>query len=111
MTSSLVILDCAIVTIGDRVKLGPNVQIYAATHPTSPDERNNGGDYAKEVHIGSDCWIGGNTVIMPGVTIGEGVTVGASSVVTRDVPSFSIAVGSPARVVKKVENVGGLRRE
>lgn len=104
----MVILDCAIVTIGDRVKFGPNVSIFAATHPADVQTRRESPDYSKEVTIGSDCWIGGHTVIMPGVTIGDGVTVGASSVVTRDIPSYSIAVGSPARVVKKLDTVSNI---
>lgn len=101
----MVILDCAVVRIGDRTKFGPGVSIFAATHPTEVQARRDTPDYSKEVTIGSDCWIGGNTVIMPGVTIGDGVTVGASSVVTRDIASYSIAVGSPARVMKKIEPV------
>jgi len=106
---SLVILDCALVTIGDRTKFGPGVSIYAATHPTEIQARRDTPDYSKGVTIGNDCWIGGNTVILPGVTVGDGVTIGASSVVTKDIPSFSIAVGSPARVIKKVEPVPDLR--
>lgn len=98
----MVILDCAIVTIGDRTKFGPGVSIFAATHPTDVQARRDFPDYSKEVTIGKDCWIGGNTVILPGVTIGDGTTVGAGSVVTKDIPSFSIAVGSPARVIKTV---------
>ncbi|KUL86351.1 hypothetical protein ZTR_08572 [Talaromyces verruculosus] len=101
---NMVILDCAIVRIGDRVKFGPNVSIFAATHPTEVQARRDTPDYSKEVTIGNDCWIGGHTVVMPGVTIGDGVTIGASSVVTRDIPSYSIAVGSPARVIKRVES-------
>jgi acetyltransferase-like isoleucine patch superfamily enzyme len=81
------------------------VSIFAATHPTAVQPRRDGTDYSKEVRIGNDCWIGGNTVILPGVTIGDGVTVGASSVVTRNIPGYSIAVGSPARVIKKVDPV------
>jgi acetyltransferase-like isoleucine patch superfamily enzyme len=102
---SMVILDCAMVTIGDRVKFGPNVGVFAATHPIEVQERRESPDYSKEVTIGNDCWIGGNSVIMPGVRIGDGVTVGANSVVTRDIPSFSVAVGSPARVIKKIKPV------
>ncbi|CAM1511801.1 Fc.00g093140.m01.CDS01 [Cosmosporella sp. VM-42] len=102
---NMVILDCAIVTIGDRTKFGPGVSIFAATNPTAVQGRRDHIDYSKEVSIGSDCWIGGNTVILPGVTIGDGVTVGAGSVVTKDIPRYSIAVGSPARVIRKVERV------
>jgi acetyltransferase-like isoleucine patch superfamily enzyme len=105
---SMVILDCAIVSIGDRTKFGPGVSIFAATHPTAVQGRRDLTDYSKEVSIGNDCWIGGNTVILPGVTIGDGVTIGASSVVTRDIPGYSIAVGSPARVIKRVDNVSDI---
>lgn len=98
----MVILDCAIVTIGNRVLFGPFVSIFAATHETEVQSRREGIEYAKPVTVGDDCWIGGNTTIMPGVTIGKGCTIGASSVVTKDIPDFSVAMGSPARVVKKV---------
>src|SRR4051812_40326630 len=99
---SMVILDCGIVTIGDRTMFGPGVSIFAATHETEIQSRRENIEYAREVNIGNDCWIGGNTVIMPGVTIGNGVTIGANSTVTKDIPSFCVAMGSPARVVKKV---------
>lgn len=84
---------------------GPSVSIYGATHETSVQSRRAGVEYAREVHIGDDCWIGGNTVIVAGVTIGQGCTIGAGSTVTKDIPAWSVAVGSPARVVKKVEEV------
>lgn len=102
---SLVILDCGMVKIGNRVLFGPFVSIFAATHETGVQSRRDGVEYAKPVSIGDDCWIGGNVTIMPGVTIGKGCTVAAGSIVTRDVPDFSVAVGTPARVVKKVEPV------
>ena len=108
---SLCILDCGLVTIGDRVLFGPGVSIFAATHETDVTSRRKGVEYAKEVTIGNDCWIGGSTVIMPGVTIGNGCTIGAGSVVTRDVPPFSVAIGSPAKVVKKVEPVPDVEQE
>lgn len=103
--SNVTILDCSLVTIGHRVMLGPTVSIFAATHETEVQSRRDNIEYARAVTIGDDCWIGGNTVILPGVTIGKGCTVGAGSVVTRDIPPFSVAVGSPARVVKKVTPV------
>jgi acetyltransferase-like isoleucine patch superfamily enzyme len=105
---SLVILDCGIVKIGSRVQFGPFVSIFAATHETSVQSRRDGVEYAISVSIGDDCWIGGNTTIMPGVKIGKGCTIGASSVVTKDIPDFSVAIGSPARVVKKVDPVPDL---
>ncbi|KJZ71381.1 hypothetical protein HIM_09222 [Hirsutella minnesotensis 3608] len=105
---NLVILDCGMVKIGHRVQFGPFVSIFAATHETGVQSRRDGIEFAKTVIIGDDCWIGGNTTIMPGVTIGKGCTVGAGSVVTRSIPDFSVALGSPAKVVKSVEPVPDL---
>ncbi|PMB65424.1 Maltose O-acetyltransferase [Beauveria bassiana] len=102
---NLVILDCAIVQIGNRVQFGPFVSIFAATHETGVQSRRDGVEYATPVVIGDDCWIGGNTTIMPGVTIGKGCTVGAGSIVTKSIPDFSVALGTPARVIKKVDPV------
>ena len=73
-----------------------------ATHPTDPIQRRKT-EYGKPIRIGKDCWIGGNAIILPGVTIGDGVTVGAGSVVTKDIEPFSVVVGNPARVIKKLE--------
>lgn len=102
---STVILDCGLVTIGDRVLFGPYVSIFAATHETEVQSRRDGVEFARPVTIGNDCWIGGQTTILPGVAIGNGCTIGAGSVVTKDIPPFSVAVGSPARVIKKVSPV------
>ncbi|GFN20914.1 hypothetical protein AtubIFM55763_002562 [Aspergillus tubingensis] len=99
------ILDCSLIIIGDRVAFGPNVSILAATHETSVESRRNGVEFAKEVVIGDDCWIGARVSILAGVHIGKGCTIGAGAVVTKHVPPFSVAVGSPARVVKQVEPV------
>ncbi|RSM04455.1 hypothetical protein BHE90_003938 [Fusarium euwallaceae] len=101
----LVILDSALVTIGSRVMFGPSVTIITATHDTDVQSRRDMGEYAKGVTIGDDCWIGSNVIIMPGITIGRGTTIGAGSVVTKDIPEFSVAVGSPAKVIKKVKEV------
>lgn len=101
----MVILDCGLVTIGDRVMFGPYVSIYAATHETEVQSRRDYIEFAREVTIGDDCWIGGNVVILPGVAIGKGCTIGAGSVVTKDIPDYSVAIGSPAKVVKKVKPV------
>ncbi|KAG5937967.1 hypothetical protein E4U59_004096 [Claviceps monticola] len=105
---NLVILDCSLVKIGNRVMFGPFVSIFSATHETSVQSRRDGLEYARSVEIGDDCWIGGNTTIMPGVTIGKGCTIGSSSVVTRSIPDFSVAIGSPARVIKTVDAVPDL---
>jgi len=99
----MVILDCGLVTIGDRVMFGPFVSIYAATHETEVQSRQDNIEFAREVTIGDDCWIGGNVVILLGVVIGKGCTIGAGSVVTKSVPDYSVAIGSPAKVIKTVE--------
>ena len=98
----LTILDEAPVTIGDDCFLGPNVSIYTACHSTNPLERNTRLEWAKPVRIGNNVWIGGDVTILPGVTIGDNCTIGAGSVVTRDIPANSIAAGNPARVVRSV---------
>lgn len=99
---NLVVLDEAMVTIGDDVFIGPNVGIYTACHSTDPEERNTRQEWAKPVNIGDNCWIGGGVTILPGVTIGEGCTIGAGSVVVKDIPAHSVAVGTPCAVVKKL---------
>ena len=102
---NLTILDCALVTIGDRVMFGPNVSLLTATHETEVQSRRDNIEYAKPITIGDDCWIGANVVVLPGVTIGKGCTIGAGAVVTKDIPEWSVALGQPARVVKKVTPV------
>ena len=94
------VLDEAPVSIGDDCFIGPNVSIYTACHSTDPVERNTRQEWAKPVSIGNNVWIGGSVTILPGVTIGDNVTIGAGSVVTRDIPSNSLAVGNPCKVVK-----------
>lgn len=97
---NLIILDCAPVTIGDNVLLAPNVAIYAAGHPLDAGLRNSGQEYGQPVTIGDNVWVGGNTVINPGVTIGSDVVIGSGSVVTRDIPSHCVAAGNPCRVLR-----------
>ncbi|KAI9734857.1 MAG: hypothetical protein M1834_001937 [Cirrosporium novae-zelandiae] len=107
---NLVILDCSLVTIGDRVMFGPFVSIFAATHETEVQSRRDNIEYAREVTIGNDCWIGGHVTILPGVHIGKGCTIGAGSIVTKDIPPWSVAIGSPAKVVKKVTPVEDVKK-
>lgn len=107
---NLCILDCALVSIGDRVMFGPGVSILTATHETEVQSRRDNIEFAKPITIGDDCWIGGHVVILPGVTIGEGCTIAASSVVTKDIPPWSVAMGSPARVRKQVSPVGPFKQ-
>ncbi|MBQ9356873.1 MAG: sugar O-acetyltransferase [Prevotella sp.] len=94
------VLDEARVTIGDDCFIGPNVSIYTACHSTDPVERNSRREWAEPVSIGNNVWIGGSVTILPGVTIGDNVTIGAGSVVVADIPSGSVAVGNPCKVVK-----------
>ena len=98
-----VVLDVAPVTIGNRTLFGPNVQIYTATHPMNHKERASGLEFAKPITIGEDVWIGGSTVICPGVTIGDRSVIGAGSVVTKDIPADVMAAGNPCTVIKSLD--------
>lgn len=93
-----VVLDVVAVSIGDRTQIGPGVQILTADHPRDAAVRRSGLEFGRPVTIGSDVWIGGAALILPGVTIGDGAIIGAGSVVTRDVPAGARAFGNPARV-------------
>ena len=95
-----VVLDPAPVEIGDYVLIGPNVQIYTASHPLDWKKRDEGKENALPVKIGSNVWIGGAAIILPGVTIGERSVIGAGSVVTKDVPVDVFAAGNPCRVIR-----------
>lgn len=94
-----VVLDVALVTVGDYALFGPAVQIYTAAHPLDAELRRRQ-EFAKPIEIGSDVWVGGGAIICPGVRIGSRSVIGAGSVVTRDVPDGVLAVGNPCRVVR-----------
>ena len=96
------IIDVAKVKIGDNCQMAPNVAIYTAGHPLHPVSRNSMYEYGISVTIGDNDWIGGNTVIMPGVHIGSNTVIGAGSVVTKDIPDWVVAVGNPCRVIKQI---------
>lgn len=96
------ILDCAKVTIGDNVLFGPNVSLFTAGHPIHFEPRNAGIEYAFPITIGNNVWIGGGVIVNPGVTIGENVVIASGSVVTKDIPSNSIAVGNPCKVIREI---------
>ncbi len=98
------ILDSAPVHIGKNVMMAPNVQILTATHPLEYAARNSGLEFAKPIYIGDNVWIGGGAIINPGVTIGHGSVIGSGSVVTKDIPENVLAVGSPCKVLKKIDN-------
>lgn len=97
------ILDEAPVTIGKNTKFGPNCSLYTACHPLDPAKRREHIEFSKPITVGDDCWIGGNVVICPGVTIGKNTTIGAGSVVVKDIPEGVVAVGNPCHVVKKLD--------
>jgi len=97
------ILDVCEVTIGDYCLIGPNVQIYTASHPLNPTERNTGAEYGKPIKMGNSVWIGGGAIINPGITIGDNVVVGSGSVVTKNVPNNVVVVGNPAKVIREIE--------
>lgn len=98
-----VVLDVMQVTIGTNTLFGPNVQIYTATHPLDWEERASWLEYAKPITIGSHVWVGGGSIICPGVTIGDRTVIGAGSVVTKSVPADVFAAGNPCRVIRSLE--------
>jgi len=99
---NLTLVDDTHIYVGDYTMFGPNVTIATGGHPILPELRERGLQYNAVVRIGRNCWIGAGALIMPGVTIGDNVVVGAGSVVTRDLPDNVIAVGNPCRVLREV---------
>ena len=102
MNFGCVILDCNTVHLGDHLLCAPYVQIYTAHHPIDPAIRLTGKELATPVKIGKNVWIGGGAIICPGVTIGDHTTIGAGSVVTKDIPANVVAVGNPCRVIREL---------
>ncbi|MEM0981700.1 MAG: sugar O-acetyltransferase [Cyanobacteria bacterium P01_H01_bin.58] len=96
------ILDCAPVRIGKGVKFGPGVQVYTAGHPINPSDRAQGLEYALSITIEANVWVGGGSILLPGVHIGCNTVIGAGSVVTKSLPANVVAVGNPCRVIKSV---------
>lgn len=97
-----VILDCAKVTFGDNVFIGPNCGFYTAGHPLDAERRNKGLEYAYPITIGNNVWIGGGVQVLPGITIGSNVIIGSGSVVTKDIPDNVISAGNPCRVIRPI---------
>ncbi len=107
------LLDGNRIDIGDRVLFGPNVHLYCPSHPLDPAERNGleGPEIARPIKIGNDVWVGGGAIILPGVTVGDGCTIGAGSVVTHDVESYTVVAGNPARLIRRLEPKGTAEAE
>ncbi|CAI7641189.1 unnamed protein product [Penicillium bialowiezense] len=101
---NVTILDTSLVVIGDRVQIGTGTSIFTAGHDTSVLSRQKFVEFGHPVFIEDDCWISGNVIILPGVRIGKGSTIGAGSIVTKDIPQYSVAVGTPCRVKKTIQS-------
>jgi maltose O-acetyltransferase len=99
-----VVMDANKVTIGARTRIGPNVQIYAATHPMEYQIRAEALELGIPVKIGEDVWISGSVIICPGVTIGDRTVIGAGSIVTKDIPPDSFAAGNPCKIIKQLKH-------
>lgn len=112
LNSNCTIIDTCLVSIGSRTLVAPNVSFYSGSHPLDPQLRNGtrGPEDGKEIHVGEDCWIGGGAIILPGVNVGRGSTVGAGSVVTKDVPPFHVVAGNPAKIIRKIETAMSTER-
>lgn len=99
---NLVILDEAPVEFGDNVFIAPNCGFYTAGHPLDAERRNRGLEYARPITVGNNVWIGAHVCVLPGVTICDNSVIGAGSVVAKDVPPHSLAVGNPCKVIKTI---------
>ena len=96
------ILDCAKITIGNNVWIGPNVGIYTPNHAFDSKERTHGYEKSLPIEIGDNVWIGGGVTIIGGVKIGQNSIIGAGSVVTKNIPSGVIAAGNPAKIIREI---------
>ncbi|MFE7083375.1 maltose acetyltransferase domain-containing protein [Priestia megaterium] len=97
-----VFLDVCEIKIGDNCFIAPGVHIYTATHPLDTEERISGAEFGKSVKIGDNVWIGGRSVINPGIKVGNNVVVASGSVVTKNVPDNVVVGGNPARIIKHI---------
>ena len=100
----LTCVDDTHIYVGSHTLFGPNVVLATAGHPMMPELRKHGIQYNMPIHIGENCWLGAGDLVVPGVTIGDNVVIGASSVVTKDIPSNSVAMGTPCRVVRQIND-------
>lgn len=99
---NLTLVDDTDIFVGNSVMFGPNVTVATAGHPIDPALRLKVGQFNIPVHIGNNVWIGANSVILPGITIGDNSVIGAGSIVTKDIPENVVAVGNPCRVLRPI---------
>lgn len=99
---NLTLVDDTHIYVGDYTMFGPNVVLATAGHPIAPELRKRGYQYNAPIHIGNNCWLGTGVLVMPGITIGDNVIIGAGSVATKDIPSNVIAVGNPCHILREV---------
>ncbi|MCC2604568.1 sugar O-acetyltransferase [Planctobacterium marinum] len=98
-----VLLDVAPITFGDNCMLAPQVGIYTASHPLTPNARNSGKEFASPISFGDNCWVGGMAVVNPGVKIGDNVVIASGAVVTKSFPDNVVVAGNPARIIKEID--------
>lgn len=99
---NLTLVDDGEIFIGEHTMIGPNVTLVTTGHPIRPDLRERIAQFSEPIHIGRNVWIGANVTVLPGVTIGDNSVIGACSLVTRDIPANTVAVGTPCRVLREI---------
>lgn len=99
---NLTMVDDTHIYVGDHTMIGPNVVIATGGHPLLPELREKEYQYNAPVHIGRNCWLGAGVIVLPGITIGDNVVVGAGSIVTKDLPSDVVAVGNPCKILREI---------
>jgi len=95
-------VDDTHIYVGDYTMIGPGVILATASHPILPELREQAYQYNLPIHIGKNCWLGAGVIVLPGVTIGDNSVIGAGSIVNKDIPANVVAVGSPCRVIREI---------